>query len=135
MTNRISKMFDETSSGPKTCCIVTIDDDGQIRYLDKDELRGLEQLGEVTKRRASHVHPTSLLLRFAFYLLRDVFGENGKVGNWTRKWKCLWDIDLTISGGPRVGPYRLRAEAISAEEAWLAENMAKQSGAKAESGN
>lgn len=102
---------------------ITIKEDGTIRFLHHDELGSLAQLGTTTTKRASQVHPRAKSLRFAFYALRFVFGENSRVGNWTRRWKCLWMVDLAISGGPAFGPFKDRADAIKAEEAWIGERL------------
>lgn len=34
-----------------------------------------------------------------------------------------WWADLTSQGGPRLGPFELRCEAIAGEQQWLNENM------------
>lgn len=34
----------------------------------------------------------------------------------------LWWADLAPSGGPKLGPFKLRSEALKAEVAWLTEN-------------
>jgi hypothetical protein len=49
-------------------------------------------IGNVKVKRASHVEPD----------------RNGK-----------WVADLAPVGGPQLGPYRLRQEALSAEVAWI----------------
>jgi len=54
----------------------------------------LTRLGEVEVRRASHVEPD---------------GDGG------------WRADLSPVGGPSLGPFDLRSEALAAEGAWLAE--------------
>jgi hypothetical protein len=56
----------------------------------------LAVLGAVTIRRASHVEP----------------GEDGR-----------WWADLAPQGGPRLGPYVVRSEAVAAELAWLDEHL------------
>ena len=104
---------------------IQIQTDGTISYLDSAELRFIEESASVSlvsKRRASQVHPTNGRLRFAFYALRLLFGENGRVGDWTRVWQCSWTIDLALSGGPVIGPFDQRSKAIEAEEAWLTRN-------------
>lgn len=105
---------------------VIINESGQIQFLATEELESLSQLSSTaTKRRASHVHPSRKSLRIAFYALRAIAGENGRVGNWTRKWACLWSVDLAISGGPQAGPFDIRSEAIAFEENWLAEKLSQ----------
>lgn len=36
-----------------------------------------------------------------------------------------WSADLSPSGGPVLGPFKLREEALSAERQWLEERMFK----------
>jgi hypothetical protein len=68
-----------------------IDPFGQVHCL-YSEVIDLTLLGELCVRRASHVEPD----------------EAGR-----------WWADLAPVGGPRVGPFRLRSEALQAEAAWL----------------
>lgn len=61
-----------------------------------DEAIALSALGKLTIRRASHVEP-------------DFQGQ--------------WWADLSPSGGPRLGPFPVRSEALQAEAAWLTDNV------------
>ncbi len=71
--------------------------DGHIVGIYDDELAGLlESASEVSITRASFVEP----------------GEDG-----------FWYADLAPSGGPKLGPFRLRAAALDAEHAWLERKM------------
>jgi hypothetical protein len=54
-------------------------------------------VGAVTPRRASHVEPTAAL---------------------------TWTADMAPSGGPVLGPFATRTEALQAEHAWLASWLA-----------
>lgn len=65
--------------------------DGIIRCL-YGELIDLSALGSPHIRRASFVEP-------------DAAGR--------------WGVDLTPSGGPQLGPFVSRSEALAAESAWL----------------
>src|SRR6516225_6280772 len=67
-----------------------IDPGGQVTCVYGEALE-LAALGIPTIRRASYVEP-------------DAAG---------------WWADLTPVSGPRLGPYRLRSEALAAEAAWL----------------
>ena len=60
------------------------------------ELIDAGQIGEQTVARASYVEPAD-------------------AGGWT--------ADLKPSGGPVLGPYPLRSDALAAERAWLTENL------------
>jgi hypothetical protein len=65
---------------------------GTIEFIYEDGLRSLLELGPATITRASHVEPTS----------------DGR-----------WTADLSPRGGPVLGPFALRQEALDAERAWL----------------
>ena len=71
--------------------ILIIDEKGRISLIYSEKLP-YHQLGEVTGRRLSHVEMT----------------ENGK-----------WTADLSPVGGPNLGPFTLRSEAIKAEIQYL----------------
>jgi hypothetical protein len=68
-----------------------IDSGGVVTCLYA-EIIDLASLGEVSIQRASHVEPD----------------ESGQ-----------WWADLAPSDGPLLGPFALRSEALSAENAWL----------------
>jgi hypothetical protein len=65
-----------------------------VKCLYGEEL-DLRQLGELSIHRASHVEP-------------DARGQ--------------WLADLSPVGGPTLGPFGTRSEALAAEEAWLVAN-------------
>lgn len=69
-----------------------ISPEGVLHFVYDDRLRGLLALGEAEIRRASHVEPTA----------------DGR-----------WTADLSPSGGPVLGPFRLRQAALDAERRWL----------------
>lgn len=71
---------------------VMIRPDGTVEFIYDDGLQPLLGAGDGRVRRASHVEPT----------------EDGR-----------WLADLGPVGGPCLGPFRLRRDAISAELAWL----------------
>lgn len=77
--------------------VVTIRPDGGLEFIYNDDLALVLTEGQADVRRASHVEPAS-------------------GGGWT--------ADLTPSGGPVLGPYPLRREALAAELAWLRDRMA-----------
>lgn len=66
--------------------------DGSVEFLYEDGLQPLLDLGPATITRASHVEPT----------------PDGR-----------WTADLSPRGGPVLGPFMLRQEALDAERAWL----------------
>lgn len=75
--------------------VLQIRPDGTIRYIYNDALRGLMDQGVSEVKRASDVEPTA----------------DGK-----------WTADLTRVGGPVLGPFEKRQDALDAEVAWLENN-------------
>ena len=103
---------------------VSIDEaTGDTKFLVNDLSRGL--VDETSRvQRASHVEPYSFLLRLFFHALRLVFGEDGRIGDWTRNWNCSWRVNLAPVGGPLINiPFKYRLYAISVEVDWLEENF------------
>ena len=74
---------------------LTIDDDGAVRCIYSDELADYFAETDAKIARASSVEP----------------GPDGK-----------WIVDLTVSGGPVVGGFRLRDDALRYEVDWLKKN-------------
>lgn len=101
--------------------VIHVSEDGTIRFLVSEDSKPF-MTEDALVRRASHVVPVSKTLRVIFHGLRSVFGEYGWVSDFTRRWKCLWYVDLSPIGGDRLpGVYRNRAEAIAAEIQYLNE--------------
>ena len=75
--------------------LVTITPDGTLKFLYNDDLRPLMELGKSTVSRASDVEPTA-------------------EGEWT--------ADLSRVGGPVLGPFKLREQALASEVSWLENN-------------
>lgn len=73
---------------------IVISSSGQIRCIYSDAVP-LAGLGNISITRASHVEP-------------DSFGQ--------------WLADLSPSGGPMLGPFAVRADALTAEINWLRSN-------------
>ena len=68
--------------------------DGTVRCLYAESI-DLAALGRLRIERASHVEP-------------DALGQ--------------WRVDLQAVGGPCLGPFARRSEALAAETSWLTEN-------------
>lgn len=80
------------------------DSGGNVTALDSGEI-DLALIGEVVERRRySHIWPRLFWKRQAFRLLRFLFTEQGKVGRWTRTWKCVWEVRLAVA--PRAVCHR-----------------------------
>jgi hypothetical protein len=78
---------------------LVIDTDGTVRTLYTEAI-DLQALGPADIRRASHVEP------FRW--------EDGCV---------VWTADMSPVGGPVLGPFAKRSEALAAEVCWLEENV------------
>ena len=102
--------------------VINVGSDGNLEFLMEPEAGDLLQQGMVVTRRASHILPKGKILRIAFKAIRGIFGETGKVSEWTRQWQCRWIVDLGPSGGPVLGWFGDRRNAIAAEQHWLANN-------------
>lgn len=76
--------------------LVKIDENGTLSFIYSDNLRGFNQLGEVSTSRASHVEPI----------------EGGK-----------WTADMEPVEGPVLGPFDTRQEALDTEVEYLKENI------------
>jgi hypothetical protein len=76
---------------------ISIDPGGTLRFIWADELADLVELGASEIHRASHVEPAA-------------------AGGWT--------ADLGPVGGPALGPFRLRGDALRAERDWLGRHIA-----------
>jgi hypothetical protein len=74
---------------------LVVDAGGGVRCIYGEEL-DLREIGRLQITRASHVEPD-----------RDGY----------------WFADMGPSGGPMLGPYGSRTEALEAERAWLAGRM------------
>jgi len=74
--------------------ILSIDTKGGIRGIYTDDFPWRE-LGKLRIQRASHLEPDHL---------------------------GLWWADLSLSNGPKIGPFARRADAIAAEVRWLERN-------------
>lgn len=98
---------------------VTVLPDGQLRFVATTESLCLHALGSTTTNRASRVVPRNVLLRILFRVLRGCVRDDSRCAGWTRNWRCQWLADLRISGGPVLGPFAIRQEAIGAELDWL----------------
>jgi hypothetical protein len=74
---------------------LVIDNKGQVRCIYGETI-DLAALGELSIQRASHVEP-------------DHTGR--------------WWADLAPTGGPRLGPFSKRSEALEAERIWLEKHL------------
>lgn len=54
-----------------------------------------------TRKRFSEIIPLNPVKRALFRFLRLVFGETGRVSDWTRDWACYWHCKILL--GPHKG--------------------------------
>ena len=102
--------------------VISIDPEGTATYLCNQHTDGL--FPEAARpRRASHVEPWSLSLKFLFRALRGAFGDDSWAADWTRRWPCRWTVDLSPVGGPSYGLFYSRDAAIEFEIEWLNEKF------------
>lgn len=71
--------------------------DGQIQVIG-DPPEALAEMGERVCNRASNILPVAWGKRCAFLLLRALFGERGRVAEWTRQWRGPWTSRLFATG-------------------------------------
>jgi hypothetical protein len=101
--------------------VISIDPQGTATYLVNQYTEKLFPEAQ-EPRRASHVTPMDPWLAFCFQALRGAFGEDGRISNWTRRWECSWQVDMSPVGGPQVAGFDSRDEAIEYEINWLNAN-------------
>lgn len=75
---------------------IAIDEQGALMFVYDDALTALLDAGDAHIARASHVEPCA--------------------GN-------TWHADMSPVGGPVLGPFALRQEALDAERRWLSANV------------
>ena len=99
---------------------VTIDESGDMVFLNSPEHDIFLELGETVTRRASHITPRAFWSKLAFNALRMLVSDNSKIAAWTRTWSGPWQIDMRAVGGPVVnGEWTTRQEAIDYEVGFL----------------
>ena len=106
--------------------ILRIGPDGKITAVAHGvrDRHFLEALGEVVEvRRAGRVLPARRLPRLAFRVIRRLVPDDHPLAAWTRRWPGPWIVDLRGMGGPILGPYAGRSEAMAAEEQWVAARL------------
>jgi hypothetical protein len=79
---------------------LTIDEDGDLLFLQTDSADIFMELGKTVTKRASHVEPAAFWARVAFHILRTLVRDDSSVAAWTRTWDCAWRINTKPVGGP-----------------------------------
>jgi len=96
---------------------IVIRRDGSVEWIGLDSSRVMDRLGTAVHRRASHVEPVRWWRRVTFRIVRAIVSDVSRMADWTRGWHCDWQAN--IIGGPILGPFSDRGNAIKAEVAWL----------------
>jgi hypothetical protein len=101
---------------------LTVDSNGDIKFLVSPLSQGFLDSDSVV-RRASHVEPRNIILRCVFHTLR-LFGDTGRIADWTRCWNIDWRVNLSPVNGPILPiTFTNRQTAIDFEVNWLEENF------------
>lgn len=80
----------------------------------------LDVLGQVAATQpGGRVLPAAWPRRVLFRLVRWLGQRGTHLRAWTRTWRGAWIVDLAPVGGPILGPYAHRSEALRVEAAHL----------------
>jgi hypothetical protein len=83
----------------KTMEVRIIINNGKIEIFE-DEFKNsplksiFENSNIVERKRVSYIYPQNFILRAVFKALRKLFGDNGRIAEWTRNWKCRWQVEI-----------------------------------------
>ena len=94
---------------------LVVNEDGTIEQIVSEDMLRLD--GAETVKRASNVLPFGITKQIVFKALRRVFGDKGRVSDWTRRWRGPHVVD--VIDGPLLGPFGSREEALRCEVEWL----------------
>jgi hypothetical protein len=101
---------------------LTVDSNGDIKFLVSPLSEGFLD-SDSTVKRASHVEPWNPFIRCVFHTLR-LFGDTGRVADWSRRWSIDWRVNLSPVNGPILPiTFTNRATAIEFEVKWLEDNF------------
>lgn len=79
---------------------ITIDESGDLTFLETAMAEGFKTLGSVEEKRASHVEPYDFWPRLAFRIIRWLVADDSKWAERTRWWLCDWRVNTKPVGGP-----------------------------------
>ena len=99
---------------------VTIDESGDMVYLNTPENDIFMELGERITRRASHVVPSPFWSRLLFKVIRYFVHDDSAGAQWCRTWRGPWMVDTAPTAGVVLeGRWMNRQDAIDAEITFL----------------
>lgn len=90
---------------------ILVDTDGTCETLDGGQ--GIVGGVVIERRRVSHIVPVNRFKRAAFHALRIMFGESGRVSDWTRSWRGPWLTRLV--GSTRTFVHQSRSACVEWE--------------------
>ena len=88
---------------------ITILPSGEVQFLGECPVD--LPLMNAVRRRVSTICPVRVDKRLAFRALRTVFGDEGRVAAFTRKWKGTWRATILATGQTQTFNTRARAVA------------------------
>lgn len=90
---------------------ITIDPTGEVSFIGALPI-DLPLTG-IKRTRVSHIVPVNPIKRAMFRTLRLIFGERGRVADYTRSWTGAWRATIIATGQTYTAPSR--ADAIAWE--------------------
>ncbi len=97
---------------------IIIDKSGKIITFKEDITKKIiERLEtkETKEKRESYIIPENPILKQIFKLIRKTFKDNHPISNWTRNWKCKWQIEI-IETKQKIKGFTDRKKAIEKEK-------------------
>ena len=105
---------------------IIIDSDGSSTSVLDPELHGWNRaIGYVKKTRASYILPKNKTKRLAFILLRRMFGDEGRIADWTRTWKGPWQVSWAEDKSKVVFTHKRRSQCLYWEKKELEQRLAR----------
>lgn len=90
--------------------------DGTVTgFADEVNFVGLTVMG-FDRKRVSRVLPTGRFQRVCFLVLRAVVSDESKAAEWTRVWRCQWNVQIDNESH---GPFDSRSAAILFEKEFI----------------
>ena len=84
---------------------ITIDESGDMKFLETAMAEPFKILGTTETKRASHVFPANFWARQAFKLIRLFVKDDSANAAWCRTWRGPWMVDLSPIGGSVLRGY------------------------------
>lgn len=104
--------------------VISVDEQsGELTFVDDAIVHeALNEVGTITKNRATHVEPVNRILRLAFYFVRNRVDDNSILASMTRHLPCKWQARL-LDTNEIIGTSRDRQALIHQEVDYLNERL------------